>query len=328
MNQKKIVDYRDISVVVQGPVTGLPSDKPEKRYTYLCLQSIRRVLPGAKIILSTWPGNNVEGLDYDELVENQNDPGNSAICDAPNCFRQIVSSINGLRKCKTKYAIKARSDLLFKSDVFLKYFLKFNELPFDEHYKILKQKIVVKSCTNPRRGGITRPFHVNDWFYFDLTEDLRNVFDIPLDRQTWLPVQNNVPNGAFAAEQYIWLSFLGKYRKIPCEHMNDISHDNITASERYLANNCIILNGKKLGIYSLKFPQIDRTWKFLTYVEGYTYNEYKELLNKYARNHLVIIPDPLQWILCFVFCDARYFLKKKTPKFYRFAVGLVTKAGR
>jgi hypothetical protein len=324
-SEKKRVDPRDISVVVQGPIMGSPNDQEKDRHTYLSLKSIRKVLPGAKIILSTWEGSDVEGLDYDELVESR-DPGISAICDAPNCFRQIVSSINGLRKCTTKYAIKARSDILFKSDAFLKYFVEFNELPFDEHYKILKQRIVVKSHTSPRE--ITRPFHVNDWFYFGLAEDLRNIFDIPLDHQTWLSPDNNISNGALAAEQYIWLSFLGKYRQIPCERMDDISHDNATTSERYLANNCILLSGKKLGIYSLKFPHVGQSWRFTTYVGLYTFNEYKKILNKYAGSNLMIVPNPIERAVCFVFGDARYFFRKRMPKFYRFVADRVVKAGK
>lgn len=57
---------KDISVVVQGAIN--------KEITPRCLQSIRTLLPNAEIILSTWEGSDVDGLDYDKLVLNK-DPG-------------------------------------------------------------------------------------------------------------------------------------------------------------------------------------------------------------------------------------------------------------
>lgn len=52
-SMKETINPRDISIVVQGPIAGLPGDEPQKRYTNLCLESIRRTLPGATIILAT-----------------------------------------------------------------------------------------------------------------------------------------------------------------------------------------------------------------------------------------------------------------------------------
>lgn len=59
------IDTKDISVVVQGAVGG---------YTPVCLASVRKHLPESEIVLSTWKGSNVEGLDYDVLVLSD-DPG-------------------------------------------------------------------------------------------------------------------------------------------------------------------------------------------------------------------------------------------------------------
>ena len=60
------IDTKDISIVVQGAVD--PKNTPK------CLTSIRKYLPGAEIILSTWEGTDCTGLDYDVLVLNK-DPG-------------------------------------------------------------------------------------------------------------------------------------------------------------------------------------------------------------------------------------------------------------
>ena len=60
------IDTNDISVVVQGAIDQINTPK--------CLRSIRKRLPGAEIILSTWEGSPIDGLDYDKLVLNK-DPG-------------------------------------------------------------------------------------------------------------------------------------------------------------------------------------------------------------------------------------------------------------
>ena len=57
---KNSINPKDVSVVVQGAV--------DAKHTPRCLASIRKYLPGAYIILSTWEGQKVEGLDCDKVV--------------------------------------------------------------------------------------------------------------------------------------------------------------------------------------------------------------------------------------------------------------------
>ena len=47
------IDTNDISVVVQGAIDQINTPK--------CLRSIRKRLPGAEIILSTWEGSPIDG---------------------------------------------------------------------------------------------------------------------------------------------------------------------------------------------------------------------------------------------------------------------------
>ena len=62
----KMIETKDIAVVVQGAI--------DKENTPKCLMSIRKFLPDAEIILSTWEDSDVAGLDYDNLLLNK-DPG-------------------------------------------------------------------------------------------------------------------------------------------------------------------------------------------------------------------------------------------------------------
>ena len=91
----------EISVVVQGAV--------DKELTPKCLLSIRKYLPEAEIILSTWEGTDVSGLSYDKVLLNK-DPGafpylrNSL--KSNNLNRYLVSSRNGIQKASKKYILK------------------------------------------------------------------------------------------------------------------------------------------------------------------------------------------------------------------------------
>jgi hypothetical protein len=311
------IEYKDISFIVQGPVVGAPTDPYEKRHTYQCLQSIRKTFPGATIILSTWQDSNVTDLDYDVLVRNE-DPGQVVLADIANTFRQVVSTLGGLKQCKTRYAVKTRQDLVFTHDHFLRYFTEYNALPFDPAYKLLHERIVALASANPRRG-VAGPFWLSDWFHFGRTEDLLNVFDIPLIRGNVVaPDSHGVVrkmDSLLSGEQYMWFSFLSKYRKIPFTHMMDTGSDNIATSEKYFANNCIFLTARRAGIKSLKSPgAIYARTPALSDNGLYTFTDYKRLLNRYAGARLCIIPNPIEELIYAVAYPLRGYLGNRHPE--------------
>jgi hypothetical protein len=112
----------ELSLVVQGAIDTNISPRTGQPITQSCLESLRTWHPGAEIILSTWPDQPLNGLDYDILVLSE-DPG---ACNAfrpgtsrvqfDNTNRQIVSSRNGLRRATRKYAAKVRSDMIFSGN--------------------------------------------------------------------------------------------------------------------------------------------------------------------------------------------------------------------
>ena len=85
-----MIDSKDISVIVQGSIN--------KKETVKCLKSIKKILPKAEIILSTWEESDVTNLDnlYNILLLNK-DPGASYYYKTEteikynNLNRQIVS---------------------------------------------------------------------------------------------------------------------------------------------------------------------------------------------------------------------------------------------
>ncbi len=317
-----MVDSKDITFVVQGIVSGKSSDKEKERYTYLCLKSIRKYFPDSTIILSTWKGEDIRNLDFDLLIEND-DPGVSVLGDfTQNCFRQIVSSVEGLKKVKTKYSVKVRSDLIFKSQNFIKYFEKYNNLAFDDKYKILKERVLMLLPCNPRRR-LKFPYNAVDWFYFGLREDVLNIFDIPLVYGEYIQKHEHDDNkekkciSPYSGEQYIWVTFLSKYKKINFKHLRDISNDNIEESERYFANNTILITAKMAGINSIKYPNAVYSQIPCLSDNGiYTWTNYKRMLNKYTPNKLFIFPNILESFIYYIVYNLRHFINSKSYRFY------------
>jgi hypothetical protein len=280
--KKRVVKTTDISVVVQGAI--------DEKLTPKCLNSIRKCLPGAKIILSTWEDSNIEGLDYDVLLEN-GDPG-AEICDVVhnvknNVNRQILSTRNGLKFVKTIYAMKLRSDMCLKNTNFLSYFNKFQNFR-NQECCILKNRVVTNNlyCADPHKTNCY--FHISDWVHFGLTEDLLNIWDIPLQNEPGSsryflnkkrPIFDPVPSWLFQyiPEQYIWTTFLRKNGiYFDFKYFTDISPKNLMLSELSFANNIIIVDYEKFGIEFLKFDPYkwDYTKQLTHYLWWKMYKKY------------------------------------------------------
>lgn len=327
------IENKDITIIIQGPINGKPQDKVEDRHTYNCLKSIRKILPGSIIILSTWESENTDDLDYDIVVKSK-DPGYFLLRNETNdgvrkesANRQIVSTNAGIKLVKTKYCIKMRSDLVLKSNNFITYFEKYADLPRDEQYKITKSRVLFLTTINPRRK-FKHPFSMSDWFYFGKTEDIANIFNIPLMNNQILKgdivdglysIENN-----YSTEQHLWYIFISKYRNISFNNFIDASENNICLSEAYIANNSILLTAQRAGIQSLKYPGASYAQiPCLSYSGLYTWNEYKKLLNKYTPTKITIFPNPFESIVYYVVYNLRFLLKNISPSLHDFIARIV-----
>ena len=283
------INSEQITVVIQGPIYGGSNDMVSKRYTLQSLQSVRRFLPNAQIILSTWENSDIEGLEYDELVINP-DPGTTNDIRPLNVNRQIVSTINGLKIATRKYALKLRSDMILEGTGFISFWGKYTERA--EALKILDERVVVADLgtVNPKRGGFL--FHPTDWCFFGMKDDLLKIFDIELCNEKEVinyfslhekPSQRrgaflDANNKRFSSEQFIWLSFLKKYIQINYNDMYDINEANLRLSELSIVNNLLPVDLGLLNIRSLKYPQADYRGTGLAYTD----KEWLKLYNKYC----------------------------------------------
>ncbi len=290
-SNNQMISYKDISVVVQGPI--------DKDYTSRCLKSIRKYLPESIIILSTWEGSNVEGLDYDILVLNK-DPGYTYVQDPQktepqslilnNVNRQIISTINGLKKVKTPYSLKLRTDFEIRGTGFLKYFDKYKNTT--EEMKVFKKRIVsFCQCFSDRT-----PFHPCDFIFFGLTSDLQFLYDIPLQSEeeaNWF-LKNNPVNAEqyiiyqgsiyrFCPEMHLWKECLNKkYPNIMSkfQDLSDNSDENIKNSDLSYVNNFVGINAHQWNVFALK-PSLERlnVKKF----KGHHIMNYKNWLKLYFK---------------------------------------------
>lgn len=275
-----MIQFKDVSFVIQGAIT---SDST----TFNVIESIKGNFPGSKIILSTWEGTLVNNLNYDKLILSK-DPGGIIVDDSTSLYnnvnRQIVSSIEGIKKVDTKYVIKTRTDIIFNSARILNYLSKYNKV--SGKYNITKSRILVLSDTtyNPHRK-YKMPYHICDFIYAGLTEDIYNVFNIdlmPVEYFRWyenyvMPINSNYPTilSRYMPETYIWYSFLKKNIFLDFKHSYDIDNNNIELSESIIGDILIIVSSFQVNVKCLKYPN-----QFFASFQKYSYYEWKKLFNK------------------------------------------------
>lgn len=331
------INPSDISVIVHGPIVGSGAPSKEDRLTEICLLSIRKHLSGAKIILSTWKDQDTTGLEFDVLEKNE-DPGHSyTILDnldptdirGDSSSRQIISTLSGLKHCHTTYTIKMRSDLIINGSDFIKYFEDFNDLPTKKEYKVLNKRVVTLTTCNPNRRH-KFPFTISDWFFFGYTEDVHNIFDIPLINSRDYHLESidgkKVFHAPFSTEQYIWHSFLTKHIDIPFKHVTDISNGNIVLSEKIIANNCILLNARQASIEWLKYPGAAYAQTpALSNTGLYTWNEYLHMLNKYSGCNILIKQNIAERLIYMTVYPGRHIIKNLMPHLHNLIAQTVNK---
>lgn len=270
-----MIETKDISVIIQGALNS-------KTITNVT-QSIRKYLPQAEIIVSSWEGTDLSGVDFDISILSQ-DIGaykSSVTGITNNCARQILSTQKGLEFASRPYTLKIRSDLVLTDNKFLKFYNDFPER--DNDYIFFNERVMFVSCFFKKYIGQKKnylhpvPYHISDWLMFGKTSDIKKLFDIPHDiRTSFYQYFDNMPKGELRGycfrevhkltpEQYILVAFLeknfpNKYSKY--RNLLDFNSENIYFFEKFVASNCIILDTEQFGIFCSKNNGVDpyRTW--------------------------------------------------------------------
>ncbi|WP_428753323.1 WavE lipopolysaccharide synthesis family protein [Vibrio cionasavignyae] len=172
-----------------------------------------------------------------------------------NNNRQIVSTHNGLKAVKTKYAVKLRTDNLITSRNFVAIYEKYCELPRGNAFAYFKQRTLTTS-TFFLSCHYEMPiyFHKSDLFDFDfdfdLTEDLLKICPNQLIHEPRFELQAGFKVRYPATEQFLCFSWLSA-RLNQSLHINNKANDHaglgVDFWSHFVANN-IITQPEQLGL--------------------------------------------------------------------------------
>lgn len=341
-----MINSSEITVIVKGLIIGKKNDNYSDRYTYRCIESIRKYLPNSRIILSTWIGSDVSDLNPDEIIFNE-DPGKlemwsldqKKICHI-SINNQIITASKGLGKTNTKYSLIIRSDMILVGSGFIKYFLKYNK---NKNIGYLSERIVVLPTYSATRLYKNKKFfnhldlevfdkfffNLPDWVYFGLTEDLKNIFSIPLIDKNNLngPKINgyHLMSENLSPEQYVWVNFLKKYRHVDTSHINYFSKERNDLSEESYAKNTIMISANRFGVRCLKYPASAYGAKPWTSRGFYTMSEYKKICNKYNEKKIFYIKNYFEEFIYYLQIKLRFLMRKGNKMIYKKIVNMIRK---
>jgi hypothetical protein len=303
-----LIEAHQITVVVQGPI--IPNDSEIS--TRSCLESIRRHLPGARIILSTWKDSCIANLDFDLCIESE-DPGNLLADEgiAYNVNRQIVATLIGLERASTPYALKMRTDCHLTGNAFVQAFAKHRTR--HKSLNVFCERIV---CTDlyfrtPHKNPHQHLFHPSDVFQFGLLTDLLKLWKIPCARkeEVLLPSMRSVTflrrdasriPLKLAEEQYIWLACLRKSGFPYCLDYSWQTGSRLTLdSELSIINNFVPASATSLGVALPRRFQDNGP-------EGvYKYEDFLELENLYCNPRATTLRIAKRSALLWFQCELR-----------------------
>ncbi len=176
------IEDKDITFVVQGPVQASNCRAQIEGITSQCLNSIRQYFPDSTIILSTWKGQDLSDLVYDQVVE-LDDPGPNTIYQdgeplTLNNNRQIYSAHMGLKEVQTQYAVKLRTDNKLTGRGFVEIYQQYAQAPRNKDFQLLNSRVVTSS-TFFITSHVGKPvyFHKSDLFDFGETQDLLKIWN-------------------------------------------------------------------------------------------------------------------------------------------------------
>jgi hypothetical protein len=224
------------------------------------IRRTRRVLPGARIVLSTWAGTELpRGLPVDAVIESR-DPGALAPlklddAKANNINRQLVTTQAGLAAVATPYAVKLRTDCFLEHAGFLDHYLEQRALDGGRERLLACSFFTLDPALFERL-----PYHLSDWFHFGPTTLLRDYWAAPplgardarhYERQphvTASTVFERRFRARWAVEQYLCMRFAGERGYARPRYLNDVADAVLADYRRFLAREVMLLDPWQIGL--------------------------------------------------------------------------------
>lgn len=243
------VDSREISVVIQGP---LYRSLAPTRGIDACVASVRKHLPHAEIIVSTWADEDLSDIDADHIVTSA-DPG--VLLDfngnRHNTNRQLASTLTGIRAASRSHILKLRSDHILTGSNIAVMGAYDSRIPL--RARLLRQPITVTTLFIRNPAKVPLLFHLSDLVQFGTREDMLSFWDQQIWHQEEVfarypcknPIGNFVGYSAMrmTPEQCLMLGFMRKKGyDISLQTPGDISPELVELSERLLSENFTVLD--------------------------------------------------------------------------------------
>ena len=213
-----MIDYSDFSIIVQGlPFTSKLSN------TYILAKKIKKWFNGT-LILSTWDGVKLPLNHSFDFVVFSLDPGSVVINNKnSNINRQLISSLAGIKKAKTEYVIKMRSDSYIELD-----------LGILKKIRMLGEQSIMSfnvTCKNPAKSNLY--CHFSDWVLIGKKETMINLFSVP----------NQLKKSVLSDEQHIFFKYALQKSK---------EKISLQLAHQFLTNFILIESFKKIKLKSIK----------------------------------------------------------------------------
>ena len=248
----------DITLVFQGVFKPYVTRDGEAFARNIALT--RRVLPGARVILSTWEDADLgPRLHVDKVVFSE-DPGPLAplkLSDNKpnNCNRQLRTAHAGLAAVDTPYAIKIRTDCRLEHAGFLDFAAEQRKRDGGRE-RVLACSFFTLDPTMFER----LPFHLSDWFHFGRTDTLQEYWSAPALSPAQARLYETLAHApdatfferrfraAFAVEQHLCLPYAAAHG-YACPHfLNDASPDILREHARFFADETMLLDPWQIGL--------------------------------------------------------------------------------
>ena len=279
----------EVSLVFQGPILTRKYNPKQGHLTEHCLAAARKVMPEAEIILSTWEGVDVAGLDFDQIVISK-DPGYFRLDTGwtTNLNRQIVSTRNGLARASRPFVAKIRTDTLITDAGFL----DVSRDPVERlaQWSIFTERILILESSSRNPALVPLLHHPSDLFQFGKTSDLIQWWDCLLaevDRaHRWRKHESKPIITPFSYpgyyknfcsryydEQYIWLECCRRHHlEVDLDYAWQARPQQILISESLLTANFKVVSNEEAGVRlpDRKTPQLagncykSKDWDCLT----------------------------------------------------------------
>lgn len=256
----------DITLVFQGafkPYVTRDHDDAARN-----IRLTRKVLPGARIVLSTWTGTELPpGLAVDAVIRSP-DPGMLPPLKLDdrkpnNVNRQLATTQAGLAAVDTPYVAKLRTDCCLEHAGFIDYFLEQRQLDRG------RERLAACSFFTLDPTLFERlTYHVGDWFQFGPTALLREYWSAaPMSIKDARQYETQAHasgstlferkfRARYAAEQHICMPF-ARTRGYACpRYLNDVSDIVLAHYRHFLAREVMLLDPWQIGLHFEKYAWV------------------------------------------------------------------------